>query len=611
MTELAPWLRPKSEIAAPAGGNAPVLSGDNLAPWLINQPSVTEPTIGDYAVDAAKAAPSGLAKGVIGIAGTGGDLSHIAKAASDKATEKGVNPFSFLAQKFEDSKFGQWLKKESAPYQNSRASGDLPGSYELPSSADIKGQAEKVTGKLYEPKYGPGKAVQTGFEIAPGLALGGGPVRGLIAKSTGAGVASELAGEVAEAIKDKLPETMQPWAEPVARAAGAIGGTFTPGGARRVVTPSPMTDEQLATVTALRTRDPNFPMSAGQATQSPKLMAMEARSPLAQRLPEEQERAFTAGALREAGIPSNDFRNIGQGQAVGQELGTIRRANDMTEAEFKNLQRVISQERANLSRATGPKNIGALTEIRDEVRNGASGVPGQALNMTGKRYEWLRDNLQGKIDAATSPQEKQAISRIRDQLDTSYKASLPADVAERLTQLEGQYANYNVLKNVPANAGRETVSPQEVISAVGKNWGNGAANEGRGTLVPYAQDASRVMAPHPKVSDNAPAWFDLVNSAAFALVHGGAGAAGGHAMGGLPGAIGLGSLAGSEGGVLGHLLKDSMYKGLAGAGSRVVSNPLAQGYLANQRWRPGPSSTMDQESLIRLLTAPTVQGQSQ
>lgn len=593
MAEVAPWLQPEA---------------DNVAPWLKDQPG--------YAEDMLKAAPSGAAKGVIALAGTGGDLSQIVKAASDKATEKGINPFSFLAQKFEDSRLGKFLKEDSLKHPlgpiSQAAHGDLPGNYELPSSANLKKGVETITGPLYNAKTGPGKAVETAFEVAPSLALGGGPVRGLIAKSTGAGIASELAGEGANAVKDKLPVSAQPWAEPIARAAGAIGGTFTPAGARKAVTPLPVSDEQLATVAALRARDPNFPMSAGQATQSPKIMAMEARSPLAQRLPEEQERAFTGGALREAGIPGNDFRNIGQGQAVGQELGTIRRANDMNPNEFQNLQRAITRERANLSRAVGPNNVGALTEIRDEVRNGASGVAGQALNMTGRRYEWLRDNLQGRIDAAASPQEKQAISRIRDQLDTSYKASLPQGEADRLTQLEGQYANYNVLRNVPPKTGRETVSPQEVVSAVGKNWGNAAANEGRGTLGPYAQDASRVMIPHPKPSDTAPAWFDLLNSTVFALAHGGAGAAGGHAMGGLPGALGLGSLAGSEGGVLGHLLKDSIYKGIAGAGSRAVSNPVSQTYLGNQVWRPGASSAIpNREALIRLLTAPTVQGQSQ
>ncbi|KAH0536319.1 hypothetical protein GP486_008892, partial [Trichoglossum hirsutum] len=124
---------------------------------------------------------------------------------------------------------------------------------------------------------------------------------------------SEGAGEAANALKGYLPKAAQPYAEPVARAVGAVGGSFTPAGVRKAITPLPMSDQQLATVNALRARDPNFPMTAGQATESPGLMSLEARSANTRGIPEQQDRAFTGGVMRESGIPSNDFRDIGPG----------------------------------------------------------------------------------------------------------------------------------------------------------------------------------------------------------------------------------------------------------------------------------------------------------
>lgn len=572
MAELSPWEEAAKAVASPK----------QLMPW--EEAAQAGP---GYAEDVLKTIPSSAVKGVVNIIGTGGDLGAIAKAASDKATEKGVNPFSALTKMIDDTSTVKWLKKQSAPYQGTRASGDLPGSYELPTSSGIKSAVENVTGPLYEAKTGPGKAVGTGIEVGTGLALGpAGGIRGLVAKSAGAGLASELAGEGAEAVKDKLPTSVQPWAEPAARAVGAVGGTFLPSVVRRGVTPLPMSDNQLAAVTALRNRDPTFPMSAGQATESPKLMGSEARSPMARNMEGRQEAAFTRNAMKEAGVPG-DFRNIHQGQAVGQELGNVRGAHNMNSNEFNTLVRVIGQERRDAQRVAGRGNTPQLDEVRDAVRFGAMNNGTPVMNMPGGRYEFMRGDLQRRIEAATSPTEKQALSRIRDQMDASYKASVPADVADRLTQLESQYANYNVLRNIPPKVGRETVTPQEVLSAVGKNWGNAAANEGRGTLAPLAQDASRVMTPHPAPSTHLPPLVDLGMASVGGIL--------GH---------------GAESAVLGHLLANSLYNGAANLGSRTISSRPSQAYLANQMWRPGAaSSTPDREALVRLLMAPTVQGQ--
>lgn len=572
-----------------------------------------EPEVG-VAEDVAKAILPSLARGAISVVGTPGDLGEIGKFADSK----GYNPFGWMAEKLGSTQLGKFLKEESAKTLKASPglanSGDMMGggNIELPSSAIIKKAVEdNVTGKLYEAKTPIGRGVQTGLEVAPALATGPvGGLRGLAVKSAGAGVGSELAGQGAAKVEHLLPESVQPWAQPVARAVGTIPGMMLPTAARKAVTPLPMTDEQFNTVNALRQTNPELiaASTAGQLTDRPRLRALEARSPTGRGAAEAQEEAFTTGALRQAGI-DGDFSNIAAGRGVGDEIGNIRRSNNMGSTQFQPFLQSALNERRALQRVAGRARTPQMDEAIQQIQFGAMNNGQPVMSMPGGRYDYMRGELERLASAAGSPGEKRAIGRIRDQMDEAYRAGLPADVAATLAQREGQYANYNVLANIPTAPGKTTITPQEVKSAVGHSWGNKAANEGRGTLAPLTDDASRVMTPHPKPSDTAPAWFDLTSAMAFALAHGGAGAAGGHAMGGVPGAMGLGALAGSEGGVLGHLLKDSLYKGLAGAGSRAVSNAPAQAYLGNQTWRPGASTHMDIDQLTRLLMSPEARPQ--
>jgi len=597
MAEVAPWLTPQAEVA----------------PWIKKEPDV------GYVEDVAKAIPSGAAKGVIGVAGTPGDLGELGKLA----VESKYNPFGWLSDAIGENKLSKFLREQSAKTLNTPGisagmanSGDAMGGGNIspPTSKDIKKAVEEnVTGKLYDAKTGPGKATQTALEVAPALLTGPvGGVRGLALKSAGAGVGSELAGEGAAAIKDKLPESIQPWAEPVARAVGQLPGMMLPTGARRAITPLPMTDEQYNVVQALRQTNPELinASTAGQLTERPRLMGMEARSPRGRGTEAAQERAFTEGAMREAGIPG-DFRNINQGHAVGDEIGNIRRGNNMGSTEFQPFLQGAMNERRNLQRTAGRGRTPQMDEALQQIQYGAMNNGQPVLSMPGGRYNYMRGELERLAQATNNPEERLAIGRVRDQMDAAFRRSLPADLAATLAQRENQYANYNVLANIPPKPGKATITPQEVKSAVGHSWGNKAANEGRGTLGPMADNASRVMTPHPVPSEKVPPLFDLGMSTLGSIMHGGAGAAGGHALGGIPGAIGLGAIAGGEGGVWGHLMADSLYKVLAGAGSKAVASSPSQTYLANQAIRPGAATTVDRDQLIRLLMSPESRPEAQ
>lgn len=583
MAELAPWLQPQTD--------------SNVAPWL------AQPEVG-VVEDVAKAIPSGLAKGAIAVAGTPGDLGEVAKFVD----KKGYNPFGWLAGKFDEHfpNVSKKLKEASAETlaKNPRlaSTGDVMGggNIELPSSATIKKAVEEnVTGKLYDAKTAPGRAVQTATEVAPALAMGPvGGVRGLVAKSAGAGAGSELAGQGAAATKHLLPEYMQPWAEPVARAAGTIPGMMIPAGVRKTVTPLPMTDEQLNTVNALRQTNPELvtASTAGQLTDRPFLRSMEARSPLGKGAAEAQEQAFTTGAMRQAGIDGN-FANINAGHAIGDQIGGIRRGSNIDSANFQPFLRDVLAERRTLQRAAGRGRTPQMDEAIQQIQFGAMNNGQPVLSMPGQRYDYMRGELERLANATSNPGERRAIGRVRDRMDEAFRSGLGTDEAARLQQLENQYANYNVLANIPPSPGKATITPQEVKSAVGHSWGNKAANEGRGTLAPLADDASRVMTSHPKPSVEIPPSVQLMAALLSGAAHGGAG----HLAGGGGAAL----AAGAPGAMLGHFMAPTVYNTAANAGSRAISSRPAQAYLGNQAWRPGMASAVPtQDELVRLLMSP-------
>lgn len=569
----------------------------------------TKPQVG-VAEDVLKAIPSGLAKGAISVAGTGGDLAATGQAIANKAMEKTgtPDPLGWAVDKLtgilpKEGPFSMpWFRESNAKSANSPiaqvGTGDVPGTYKLPTSADIKGSVEGVTGPLYNAQTPTGKVFQTGSEVLPALVTGGGSIPGMVLKAAGAGVGSEALGEGANALKGYLPQSVQPWAEPVAHAVGAGFGTGIPSLVRRGVTPLPMSDEQFNTVNALRQSNPDLvkASTAGQLTESPRVMSLEARTSRGQNAADRQAGAFTSGIMKQAGVNGN-FSDIGQGANVGQEIGNIRKSANIVNPDFNELKKNIGAARRDLQRVVGVGNTQSVDEVRNAVNFGAMNNGTPVMSMPGARYQSMRGDIQRRIDAASSPEEKTALSNIRDHLDDAFHNTVGPDQAARLQELERQYANYNVLSNIPPRVGKETVTPQEVISAVGKNWGNKAANEGRG-LAKDAQNASRVMTPHPEIDKTQiPPWADLGLAGVSGLVSG----AVGHHFGGT--GIGLGAI--PEGAVMGHLLGPSLYRAGATAAAHAVSNPVSQAYLRNQGWRPGAATSAPSfDQLVRLLASP-------
>lgn len=149
------------------------------------------------AADVAKSAGIGLAKGAIAAAGTGGDLRELIAAGAGKVA-------GFLGG-----------DPEMATRAVQAAGKAVPGVMALPTSQEVRGNVESVTGPLYEPQTTAGKYAQTAAEFIPAAVAGPGSVgRNLLRFGIAPGLASEAAGQYTQGTD----------AEPYARAGAAIAG---------------------------------------------------------------------------------------------------------------------------------------------------------------------------------------------------------------------------------------------------------------------------------------------------------------------------------------------------------------------------------------------------
>jgi len=585
--ELLPW----EEAAKVKKGTA----APELPPWA-EAASKLQPQVG-YGEDIAKGVVPAAAQGIMAVAGMPGDLQALAKAGSEKATEKGINPFSALGEAFANSRLGKFLQEDTAKHPTAiqqAGGGDLPGSGgTLPTSAGIQKKAEEVTGPFYKSQYGPGKAMQTGLRVAPSLLIGGGGVPGALLKSAGAGVLGEGAVEGANALKGYLPDVAQPWAEPAARAAGVMAGTFTPAGVRRAVTPLPLSPERTATVNALRATNPELveASSAGQLAEAPRLMAAEGRAPRMTGLPERQGEAYTQGVMRQAGTHTPgamfDTAGLAEARGTGAQIEALRNAHEINPTEFALLNRDVGRMGApgsDLYRAVGPSEPFAI--VRNALLHGPGGGNPPPLSMTGQRYGAMKQITQNAAEGAPTSHEQMAILAARERMNEAFHNSMPAAEAERLRNLDQQYSNYKTIENIPAKVGENIVTPQQVSSKATRG----------GPLDVHAENAASMMQPLPKPNMEGGPGTKVLGGLAGLL----GGAAAGGATAGATGAVGEGLL----GAFAGASHANDVVQALKNAGGRVVARPGIQNYLKNQRWMPGPATSIDPVALARLLMAP-------
>jgi hypothetical protein len=142
----------------------------------------------DYA-GVAKQAGIGVAKGATGLAGLPGDLQQLA--------QKGVD---YVKSKLPDDFHWPEPSEESKKYAEKYGSrGDLGPSFPMPTSADIQGAIEKVTGPWRKPQSQTEADAETGGEFIPAALAGPGSfIRKLITQAAIPAAASVTAGRLTD-----------------------------------------------------------------------------------------------------------------------------------------------------------------------------------------------------------------------------------------------------------------------------------------------------------------------------------------------------------------------------------------------------------------------------
>lgn len=151
---------------------------------------------GETAADIVKSGSIGLAQGTIGLAGLPGDAREFATNAAG------------------------WLGGETAAGATRAAFNAVPGFSNMPTSSQIKGGVEGVTGEFYQPKSTAGEYARTIGEFAPAAVAGPGGLARKAAMTVIPAVASEGAGQATKGTA----------LEPAARFTGALAGGIASAG---------------------------------------------------------------------------------------------------------------------------------------------------------------------------------------------------------------------------------------------------------------------------------------------------------------------------------------------------------------------------------------------
>lgn len=154
------------------------------------------------AQDVARNAPSAIARGVAGLMGLPGDVSRGMRWLNDKAMQK------FMGREA-DPQYVETGRPKGLP--ESTVPQIVP---DFPTSGDVVGGIESVTGPLYKPQTRAGKYSGAVLEFLPGAIGPGGLVRNAARYAVAPGLASEAAGQATEGTA----------AEPYARFAGGLAG---------------------------------------------------------------------------------------------------------------------------------------------------------------------------------------------------------------------------------------------------------------------------------------------------------------------------------------------------------------------------------------------------
>lgn len=460
----------------PAG---PIVVPKAEAP-IVPAGEINPPTWGQTAEDIAKSFGSGIVKGTTALADIPGDLMSLGIRGAEKLTGYDI------PQDFERGMLSA-----------------IPGMGSTGESHTERARQYFPSVMGYRPQTVTGQYAGTVGEFVPGAAAsavtgGSSLVPTVLRGAVAPGIASEFAGRSA---KEYLPNSE--WAEPAARLAGAIlGGSLASmgeGAVKTAISPgggaSPIDLSHAALLDRAGIR-----VTAGQATGSPTVRAIEANNPELQAITKASKDSpqlmeFTRATLSEAGLTDDVIQDVIKKSkelgipvnptlanpitmdVLGNSLGrrfdevlsgvevrptstiydAIRKAVEGINPPNANLDdkiNLLGVKIPNKTRAVPTPIVNLTSEMNHAVMNG--------MTIDAKRIQELRSQL-GPYLLSDEPEIANAAAVVRDALDDAIHRSVSAmgdpDRMSALLNVRREYRNYL--------AAEDAIKPRQGMSAVG------------------------------------------------------------------------------------------------------------------------------------------------
>lgn len=570
---VAERLRIKREQDAAAAGTVTPAQQSVVDSVMSKRPEDQRPhTLGETGEDMAKSFGSDLVKGSAALVDMPNDMVQGGFGMMERATGR---------------QLPDWFKSGA--------------SYFLPDGMRRAATGESQTETLnrehpavmgYEPKTTAGKYAGTVGGFLPGAVAGpSGIVRNLIVQGVLPALASEGAGQMTEGSAY----------EPYARFAGALlgGGLANTGenALRRTISPGGgAAADDLAH--AARLRDAGMNVSAGQATKSPKVLAIEANNPTLQSTYNVSDSSpqlmdFTKSVLKEAGLTDDiAARAAAKPDFIGnpytakpQVMEELRLVNSAMFDDALNGVNITPLRRltAPIYKANGMNNAptaiqDAIDAIGDAARRGTA-VPARELQRV--RSELGREL--SSFDGSRRDAAKMARDAIDDLIDSAATPEQLGLLKEARRQHQAILVAESAVKNATPRGANGIITPADLAGGLRAIYGNknvttGNINNEMGNI---AESGLRVIRDLGKPTSSG--WRSALP---FAEIGGGAmtglGAMQGLSMMGIPP-----SLAAIPAGIAtGAAALDATRRGVRNILEANAHRPIVQKYLENQLVNP-------------------------
>lgn len=335
----------------------------------------------------------------------------------------------------------------------------------------------------------PGKVVQTGLEIAPSVALGPGSIPQKALTTAGTAVGSEGAGAGAEALG-----ASPGWVE-AAKLGGSLLGSVAPGTFNRLSRPRPIPASRQPHIDVMRAH--GVPLSAGQRTANPRLLAAEdvAGGTAAQ---EQQGQAFTgAAANAQGGFPRGTAALTRP--AMRQELDRMGGEFDrLTANSTTPFDQPLQNDLLTTAVSYTRDNPLVAPVVEDVMNDLATNAAGNGGVLTGAGYASARSKINEKIRSdATDDGVRSAMIDFQDALDDAVGRNLSPEDQHAFRQVRAQYRNFLPIERAKAAPGAGAaegfITPAQLKAGVKATQGRREVAAGEGPLTNLAESGVVTM----------------------------------------------------------------------------------------------------------------------